>query len=114
MIKKVIIGFCSLMFVMIGSDKFLGFLQPPCSLESSISPLIWRVLGVFQFMSGVLLWLPKYAQHVAGFWAVFMLVFTTVHVTQGTYDIGGSFFLAVLLGLLVWSPKFIAGGKVNR
>ena len=96
---------------MIGADKFLSFLEPPCSLESSILPMIWKVLGAFQFGSGILIWLPKYRKQVAGFWVVFMAIFSIVHLTQNTYDIGGAAFVAVLLGLLVWNPSFLGGSN---
>lgn len=109
MILKILVGFCSLMFLMIGADKFLSFLQPPCSLESSIPSVIWSILGVLQIASAILLWLPKYRKHVAGFFSVFMLVFTLVHLSQGTYDIGGSAFMSLLLGLITWNPSFLSG-----
>jgi tryptophan-rich sensory protein len=97
------------MFFMIGADKFLSFLEPPCSLESSIPSIVWSILGVMQIAAGILIWSPKYRKSVAGFFFVFMLVFTMVHIVMGTYDIGGSVFMAVLLGLLVWSPSFLRG-----
>jgi len=96
-----------MMFFMIGIDKFLEFLQPPCSLQASISPIAWQGLGVLLISCGILLWSPKYSKHIAGFWAVAMLIFSIIHLIRGTYDIGGAVFLAVLLGLLVWSPEFI-------
>ena len=92
----------SIFFFMVGTDKFLSFLEPPCSLEASISPIIWQALGVLQFASGILIWLPKFRAHLAGFWAVFMVIFSVVHLTQSTYDIGGAVFMAVLLGALAW------------
>ena len=106
---KIITAICSLMFFLIGIDKFLSFLEPPCSLESSIPTIVWCILGVIQIVAGILIWLPKYRKSIAGFFFVFMLVFTMVHIVKGTYDIGGSFFMAVLLGLLVWSPSFLRG-----
>jgi uncharacterized membrane protein YphA (DoxX/SURF4 family) len=92
---------------MIGADKFFSFLDPPCSLMSNISPAVLKLLGVLQLASGILIWLPKYRRYVAGFFAVFMLVFTIVHLSQHTYDIGGSAFMAVLLGILAWNPDFL-------
>jgi len=92
---------------MIGADKFLSFLEPPCSLQSSIPPTIWMILGVVQLAAGILIWLPKYRKHIAGFFFVFMLVFTIIHITQDTTDIGGSLFMAVLMGILVWDPAFM-------
>lgn len=111
-IRNAIIAFCSVMFFMIGADKFLKFLDPPCSLENSIPTIIWSILGVLQLAAGVLIWIPKFRKYVAGFFFVFMLVFSIVHLTQGTYDIGGSAFMAVLLGILIWNPSFI-GSKSN-
>lgn len=106
-LKNIIIGIVSLMFFMIGADKFLAFLEPPCSLANSISPIAWNVLGVSQLISGILIWSPKYRKHIAGFFAVFMVVFSIVHLTQSTYDFGGAAFMAVLLGLLAWNPSFL-------
>ena len=110
-IINIIIAICSLLFIMIGVDKFISFLEPPCSLQDSISPTVWKTLGALQIVSGVLLWIPKYRQYVAGFFFVFMLIFTGVHLMNSTYDIGGSLFMAVMLGLLIWNPKFIHGKK---
>jgi len=111
MISKIITAVCSFFFVMIGADKFFGFLEPACSLEDSISTAVWTVLGVIQIISAVLIWLPKTRKYVVGFFFVFMLVFTAVHLSQGTYDVGGAVFMAALLGLLVWDPSFIHGKK---
>jgi len=52
---------------MIGADKFLSFLEPPCSLESSIPTIVYSILGVMQIVAGNLIWLPKYRKSVAGF-----------------------------------------------
>jgi len=76
-ITNIVVAICSLLFFMIGADKFLLFLEPPCSLMSSIPPTIWKMLGVLQLIAGV-------------FFAVFMLVFTIIHLINDTYDIGGS------------------------
>ncbi len=108
---KIITGICSLLFFMIGLDKFFNFLQPPCSLEDSISPSVWLVFGVLQIAAGVLIWIPKYRKSVAGFFFVFMVIFTIVHLIDQTYDIGGSTSMAVLLGLLLWNPGFLGGKK---
>lgn len=110
-LKNLVIAICCQFFLVIGADKFFSFLEPACSLESNISPMIWKVLGVFQLVSGVLIWLPKYRKQVAGFWAVFMVIFSIVHLTQNTYDIGGAAIMAVFLGLLVWNPSFLGGSK---
>ena len=106
-IKNIIIAICSLLFFMIGADKFLQFLEPPCSLDKSIPDLVWKVFGVLQLAAGILIWHSKYRKFVAWFFLIFMLTFTIVHLVSGTYDIGGSVFLAVLLGILVWNPSFI-------
>ncbi len=108
-LTTIITAFCSFSFLMIGADKFLSFLEPPCSLEASISPIVWQVLGVLQIAAGVLIWLPKFRKHIAGFFTVFMVVFSIVHLTQNTSDIGGAAFMAVLLGLLAWNPSFLRG-----
>lgn len=101
-LTKVLTIVASFFFLMVGLDKFLSFLEPPCSLETSISPIVWKILGVLQMASGILIFLPKFRKQIAGFWAVFMLIFSIMHLTQQTYDIGGSAFMAVLLGVLVW------------
>lgn len=108
-ITNILTAICSLLFLMIGADKFLGFLEPPCSLMSSISPTIWKGLGVLQLAGGVLIWIPKLRKFVAGFFIAFMLFFTVYHLIENTYDIGGSISIAVLLGLLVWNPSFMRG-----
>ncbi len=110
-ITNVITAICSLLFIMIGLDKFLFFLEPPCSLMNSISPAVWKLLGVMQLAAGILIWLPKFRKYVAGFFVVFMLVFTGYHLVENTYDIGGALFIAVMLGLLVWNPNFLRRGK---
>lgn len=107
-LTTILTAICSQMFLMIGADKFLAFLEPPCSMTNHISPTVWQVLGVLQLASGILIWFPKFRKHVAGFFAVFMLVFTIVHLTQNTYDVGGAAFMGVLLGLLTWNPSFLS------
>lgn len=108
---KIITGVCSLFFFLIGIDKFYPFMEPACSLMNEVPSLIWKGLGVIQVISGILIWMPKYRKYVAGFFFVFMIVFTIVHLTQDTYDIGGAIFMAVLLGLIVWDPGFLKGKK---
>ena len=110
-ITNIITAICSLLFLMIGADKFLFFLEPPCSLMNSIPTIAWKILGVMQLAAGVLIWLPKYRKHIAGFFVIFMLVFTIVHLINNTYDVGGAVSMAVLLGLLTWNPTFIRGKK---
>ena len=106
-ITNVIVAICSLLFFMIGADKFFLFLEPPCSLMNSIPSIAWKVLGVMQLAAGVLIWLPKFRKHVVGFFSIFMLVFISIHLMEKTYDIGGAAFMAMLLGLLVWNPGFL-------
>ncbi len=108
-ITNVIIAICSFFFFMVGADKFFSFLEPPCSLENSISPIVWKIFGVLQFAASILIWLPKYRKYVAGFFSIFMLVFTVIHLMADTYDVGGSAFMGVLLALLVWNPSFFGG-----
>ena len=106
-LTNVILAYLSFTFVMIGADKFLNFLEPPCSLMGSVPPLVWSVLGVLQIITGVLLWMPKYRKYLAGFWMVFMFIFTVVHLSQSTTDYRGALIMGVILGLLVWNPNFI-------
>lgn len=106
-ITNIVVAICSLLFFMIGADKFFLYLEPPCSLMGSIPSMVWQLLGVLQLAAGVLIWLPKFRKYVAGFFVIFMLVFTIIHLFAQTYDIGGSVFMAVLLGLLVWNPSFL-------
>ena len=106
-LSNIIAGICSLMFFMIGADKFFAFLEPPCSLMNEISPIIWKGLGALQLIAGVLIMIPKYRKPVVGFFFIFMLVFSVIHLTQGTKDVGGALFMATLLGLLIWNPSFL-------
>ncbi len=106
-LSSIITALCSLFFLMIGADKFFSFLEPPCSLEENIPATIWILFGLLQVASGVLIWSPRFKKHIAGFWAVFMVVFIIVHLVMQTYDIGGAIFMAVLLGILVWDPPFL-------
>jgi tryptophan-rich sensory protein len=86
---------------------FLNFMKPPCSLMDEIHLVLWKVLGILQLISGVLIWRPKYTKYVSGIFFVFMLIFTIVHLVYNTYDIGGALFKVLLLGLLTWNPEFI-------
>lgn len=110
-ITNVLVAICSLMFLMIGADKFMNYLEPPCSMMNSIAPSIWKTLGVLQLAGGILIWLPKFRKYVAGFFCIFMLFFTVVHLINNTYDVGGSAFMAVLLGVIAWNPGFLRGKK---
>jgi len=104
---NILVLICSLLFLMVGFDKFFSFLEPPCSLMGSIAPIVWQIFGVLQIAAGILIWLPKFRKYVAGFFAIFMLTFTIIHLLNGTYDVGGSAFMAILLGLLAWNPNFL-------
>ncbi len=108
-IRLILIAVCSLLLLMVGADKFLNFLDPPCSLMNTISPSVWKALGVIQLAGGIFIWFSKFRKFVAGFFVAFMLFFTIYHLTQSTYDVGGSSFIAVLLGFLIWDPRFIRG-----
>jgi len=104
---------CSMMFFMIGFDKFYAFVEPPCTLMDSIAPTIWIAFGFMQVTAGILIWFPQLRRYVAGFFTIFMLVFTVYHLSAGTSDFSGALFMAVLLGLLTWNPSFINGKKKN-
>jgi len=106
---KVLTAICSLMLLMVGFDKFLGFMDPPCSLENILSPIIWKGMGVLQLIGGILIWFPKFRKPVAGFFIAYMLFFTGYHLMLNTYDIGGAIFIAVLLGIILWNPSFLRG-----
>ncbi len=108
-ITNILVAFCSLFFFMVGADKFFNFLEPPCSMMEYIPQSVWYGLGVLQLAAGILLWMPKYRKHIAGFFAVFMMVFTVIHIFKHTPDYGGSAFMGVLLVLLIKSDMF--GGK---
>ena len=94
---------------MVGADKFFNFLEPACSLMGSVPTMVWYTLGVLQIITGILLWMPKFRKNLAGFWMVFMFIFTAVHLSQNTTDYRGALIMGVILGLLVWNPSFIRG-----
>jgi len=104
---------CSMMFFMIGFDKFYAFVEPPCTLMDRISPTIWQAFGFMQVSAGILIWFPQLRRYVAGFFTLFMAFFTVYHLSVGTTDVAGSIFMGVLLGLLAWNPQFINGRKKN-
>lgn len=110
-ILKVVTAICSLLFFMVGFDKFFPFMEPPCSLMDNISTTLWKVIGGAQVLAGILIWVPRLRKYVAGFFVVVLLFFTGYHLKENTYDIGGALFMAVLLGILVWSPAFLQGRK---
>lgn len=106
---NLITAICSFLFFTVGADKFLSFIEPPCSLETSIAPIIWKMFGVLQITGSILIWHPKLRKFVAGFFFIFMSVFTIYHLVKDTYDIGGSASMAFMLGLLIWNPSFFRG-----
>nr|WP_321237479.1 hypothetical protein [uncultured Psychroserpens sp.] len=108
-ILKIITAICSLLFFIVGFDKFFPFMDPPCSLIDNIPKTFWKVLGSFQLAAGILIWFSKLRRYVAGFFVLVLLFFTIYHLKENTYDIGGSIFMAVLLGILVWNPTFLKG-----
>ncbi len=110
-LRNVLIAIISVLLLSVGADKFLNFLEPPCSLMDSIPPTFWKSLGVLQISGGILIWIPKFRKYVASFFVLFMIFFTIVHLINNTYDVGGSAFMAVLLGLLVWNPSFLGAKK---
>ena len=110
-ILKIITAICSLLFFMVGFDKFVPFMEPPCSLMDKISPLLWKGLGALQIAGGILIWFSKIRRYVAGFFVILLVFFTLYHLKENTYDIGGSVSMAVLLGILVWNPAFLQGKK---
>ena len=112
-ILKIITVICSLLFLMIGFDKFNPFMDPPCSLRENISPTLWKVLGGLQLTAGILIWFSNLRKYVAGFFVIILLFFTLYHIKENTYDIGGSIFMLVLLGILLWNPTFLQG-KMNE
>lgn len=108
---NLLIAVCSILFLMIGADKFLNYLEPPCSLAGTISPLVWKILGVLQLAAGVFIWLPKVRRPLSIFFFFFMLFFTIYHLTSNTTDVGGSIFMMILLGIIIWNPAFLHGNK---
>lgn len=86
-------------------------MEPPCTMMNSISPILWKLFGLLQLFASILIWIPKFRRYVAGFFLIFMLAFTIYHLSHNTYDIGGAIFMSVILGFLVWSPKFIQGSS---
>ncbi|EDP71052.1 hypothetical protein FBALC1_01172 [Flavobacteriales bacterium ALC-1] len=112
-ILKIITAICSVLFFMVGFDKFFPFMEPPCSLIDNISTTLWKGLGGIQLAAGILIWFSKLRRYVAGFFVIILLFFTIYHLKENTYDIGGSTFMAVLLGILVWNPTFLQGKRNN-
>ena len=110
---NIITAVCSVLFIMIGIDKFSPFMDPPCAMMENISPFLWKILGILQLAAGILIWVQDVKRYVAGFFTLFMIFFIIYHLTQDTYDVGGAIFMAILLGILVWNPAFL-GGKSRQ
>ena len=110
-IQKILIAICSLLFLMIGFDKFFPFMEPSCSMMESIPTSMWMFLGVIDIAAGILIWFDKFRKPIAGIFLVLMLAFTVMHLVNNTYDIGGSLFMAALLGLILWDPGFLRSKK---
>lgn len=110
-ILNIFTAICSLLFFMIGFDKFYPFMEPPCSLMDHIPTTLWKVLGGLQLVAGILIWFTRLRRYVAGFFVIVLLFFTIYHLKENTYDIGGAIFMVVLLGVLVWNPAFLHGRK---
>jgi len=108
-ISSIVTGICSLLFFMIGADKFLNFLEPQCSFMDTIHPTVWSILGVLQIAGGILIWIPKFRKYVAGFFFLFMTFFIVYHLMHNTNDIGGAVTMAILLGIISWDPSFKRG-----
>lgn len=104
---KIIVAISSILFIMIGIDKFYPFMEPSCSLMTDIHPALWKGLGILDLLAGILIWLPKYRRPVSAVFFILMLVFIVIHLTHNTYDIGGAAFMAILMGLLLWNPAFL-------
>lgn len=113
-IKVIIVTISSLLLLMVGADKFIGFLEPPCSLMDTISPALWKLLGVIQILGGILIWNARSRKLIVGFFLAFMLFFTAYHLINNTTDVGGAMFMAVLMGLLFWNPEFINKGQASK
>ncbi len=106
-LRNIIIGTCSLLLIIVGIDKFLFFLEPPCSLQESIPTMLWRGLGVLQILGGIFIWFKNYRKYIIGFFLGFMIFFTFYHIINDTYDVGGAVFLAILFGVLILNPNFL-------
>ncbi|WP_460218287.1 hypothetical protein [Psychroserpens sp. MEBiC05023] len=80
---------------------------------NNVSTTLWKILGGLQLAAGILIWFTILRRYVAGIFIIILLFFTTYHLRENTYDIGGSIFMIVLLGILIWNPKFLTGQR-NR
>ena len=104
---NMVIALSTILFLMIGVDKFIPFLEPRCSLADEISPWVWKAFGILQLLAAALIWAPKFRKPIAGFFFAFMLGFITLHLWVGTYDIGGAMFMTFAMGLLLWNPAIL-------
>ncbi len=108
-LEKIVVGIVSLLLLMIGVDKFLGFLEPPCTVMEDIPVGIWKAIGVVQVIAAFLIWQPKFRRSIAGIFLALMIFFIVKHLMSDTTDIGGAVFMGVLCALLLWSPSFLRG-----
>lgn len=104
---KIVTGILSVLLIMVGADKFLAFLTPPCSLMTDVPPLLWKFIGVVQILSAILVWNPKFRKNIAWLLLGLMVYFSVRHLAEGTSDIGGAVFLGVICILMIWSPGFL-------
>lgn len=102
-INQIITGLFSIMLLMIGLDKFLVFLEQ-CSLFSSINPTTLKVIGITQILMGISVWNVKWRSSVAWLILGLMVYFIIRHIVEGTYDIGGAVFMALISILIIWDP----------
>ena len=103
-INQILTAIFSIMLVMIGVDKFFGFLQPACTLQSDINPIVWKAIGIIQISFGILAWNIKWRKSVAWMILGLMIYFSIRHLTAGTNDIGGAVFMGVLAIMIIWNP----------
>ena len=108
-LSKLITAICSVLLLLIGIDKLYKFMEPECSMMENIDPTLWKTLGLIQILGGILICLPKWRRPVATLFIVLMLFFTFYHLSNQTYDVGGSIFMIFMLGYLIWKP--INGNK---
>lgn len=82
-------------------------MESSCSMMNRVSPTLWKELGTLQIVGGILIWMPRFRKYVAVILIIIKLFFTIFHLANNTYDVGGSLFMAALLGLLIWNPGFM-------
>lgn len=108
-LKKYLEYFIALNLIILGIDKFIGFIPESCSLMGVGSSLMWKLTGVIEILLGVLLFLGRYTNFILGFIIGLMLWAILMHIVNGTYDIGGAIFLAILCII-----PFFLGEKNNQ